>query len=113
LKSDSEEKAPTTTKAAREAKPRAEKLPPSDQQRLAAAQNRVNEANKKAIEAQKKAVLRAGKTARSGEEQAKFDKKIQAAQAHKLALEQRKASSTKPKAATLPIPTAAELAPKN
>jgi len=81
------------------------------EQRALAAQQRVLESNKKQAASQEKAKLRAKKLTEAEEQTAKLNKKILEAEAHKNAVEKAKAEKTKPKSATLPIPSAEQLKP--
>jgi colicin import membrane protein len=101
---------PKSEKTARIPKPRAEKLPADEQQRVNAANKRVADVNKKLAAAQKKEQLRAKKQAQSNAQAAGYSKKLQQAEAHKNEVAQKQAVKTKPKSAPLPIPLAAEIA---
>lgn len=113
LKSESAEnldKQPKTAKITKEPKTRIEKMPRDEQQRLNAANKRVTEANQKLAANQKKAQLRANKQSQSSAQTASYTKKLQQAEAHKNELVQKQAAKTKPKSASLPTPSAAEIA---
>lgn len=112
LKSESAEnldKQPKTAKITKEPKTRIEKMPRDEQQRLNAANKRVTEANQKLAANQKKAQLRANKQSQSSAQTASYTKKLQQAEAHKNELVQKQAGKTKPKSASLPTPSAAEI----
>lgn len=75
------------------------------EQRALAAKQRVLDANMKQAASQQKAQSRARKLKQSGEQEAKFNQKQLDAQAHKTAVEKAAAEKTKPKSASLPIPS--------
>ena len=97
-----------TAKVPKIPKTRAEKTP-GDQQRLNAANKRVADANQKLAANQKKKQLKANKQAQSNTQEASYNKKVQLAEAHKNELAQKQAAKTKPKSASLPTPSAAEI----
>ena len=75
-----------------------------EKNRAQLASNRVDEANRKRRASEAKAVQRAEKGKQAAELASKHQQKLKEAQEHKVAVEQKNASSTKPKAAPLPIP---------
>jgi colicin import membrane protein len=75
------------------------------EQRTVAAQKRVFDSNKKLAESKKKTQLRNKKLSQSEIEATKYNKKMLEAKAHKDAVEKAAAEKTKPKSASLPIPT--------
>lgn len=97
-------------KSKREPKTSTEKLPADDKQRVDAANKRAADANQKMAANQKKAQLRANKQSQSSAQTASYTKKIQQAEEHKNAINQKQAAKKKPKSAPLPIPSAAEIA---
>ena len=68
------------------------------------ANNRVQKMNQKISNAQLKVAQRVKKSNSADQEMTKYQKKMLEADAHKVEIEQRKLLSTKPKAASLPIP---------
>ena len=113
LKSESAEnldKKPKTAKITKAPRTSIEKTPRDEQHRLNAANKRVAEANQKLAANQKKAQLRANKQSQSSAQTASYTKKLQQAEAHKNEVAQKQAAKTKPKAAPLPVPSAAEIA---
>lgn len=103
-------KSENSEKSSREPKARTEKLPTFDTQRLDAASKRVADANQKQAANQKKTQLRAKKQSQSNAETANHTKKMHLAEEHKNAVIQKQAAKKKPKSASLPIPSAAEIA---
>jgi colicin import membrane protein len=75
------------------------------EKRASAANQRVLEANAKQAVSQQKAQSRALKFSQSGEQEAKFDQKQLDAQARKDKLDKAAAEKTKPRSASLPIPS--------
>ena len=82
-----------------------------NEQRALEAQQRVLDSNKKQAASQQKAKSRAKKLSQAEEQAAKFNKKLLEAEARKNALEKAKVEKTKPKSASLPIPSAEQLKP--
>lgn len=77
----------------------------SDQnKRIGAAKARIETADQKKREAQAKANQRSKKNMLSVDAAAKYQEKLDAAEAHKAAVEQKNTGSTRPKASSLPIP---------
>lgn len=83
---------PTTTKALEQEK------------KIADAKKRLEKTNQKISNAQIKAAQRLKKSNSADQEMTKYQKKLSEAEEHKVEIEQRKLLSTKPKAASLPIP---------
>lgn len=74
-------------------------------QRSLAAQQRVLDSSKKKAASQRKALSRANKLNQAQAHEAEFNKKLLDAQERKSAAEKTAAEKTKPKSASLPIPT--------
>ena len=74
------------------------------EKKITDAKNRVKKMNQKISNAQLKAAQRVKKSNSTDQEMTKYQKKMLEADAHKVEIEQRKLLSTKPKAASLPIP---------